>query len=411
MIGARLAPSLPSTPELVRGPRGETGGGSAPVFDAGRGPDAAERKDRPERPAADRPDRAGRDFETERADRAERSERTERADRRNGSGRAERDEDADAFERMVDRDGTRASDAQRATAAEPAAPDSRRVDPASDNTATATGDAPGDALPGQLLAMLSTLAPSTAAPGEPAAANTPGAGTASVLPTLTLPTAALTGPVRTDAMPAVAPPATGATNPTDTAAALAALLPQAAETAAAASTKGDAATGFDALLREAPEASAFTSPATASTAAPRTAAVPQLAPVALPVDPQAGFDDAFGSRIVWMAEQRLGHADIRVTPDHLGTIDVRLQLDGAKVSAEFYSQQPEVRQALEASFGRLRDLLGQQGLQLAHADVGQQRSGQSGTNTSEPATAQPDADVATPASVVIRSRRLLDEIA
>lgn len=407
MIGARLAPSLPSAPDLVRSPRGETGGGPASTFNVGRGPEAAERTGRSERPAADRPDRTGRDFETERAGRAERSER---ADRRNGTGRTERDEDADSFERMVDRDGTRAPETQRATATEPAAPDSRRADPASDNTATAAGDVPGDALPGQLLAMLSTLAPSTAASSEPAAVTTSGAGTASALPTLTLPTAASTGPVRADGMLA-APPTTGATNPTDTAAALAAVLPQAAETAAAAGTKGDTVSGFDALLREAPEASAFTSPATASTVAPRTAAVPQLAPVALPADPQAGFDDAFGSRIVWMAEQRLGHADIRVTPDHLGTIDVRLQLDGAKVSAEFYSQQPEVRQALEASFGRLRDLLGQQGLQLAHADVGQQRSGQGEANASEPGSAHADADVATPASVVIRSRRLLDEIA
>ena len=58
---------------------------------------------------------------------------------------------------------------------------------------------------------------------------------------------------------------------------------------------------------------------------------------------------------------------------------MRVQLDGQRVSAEFNSANADVRQALEAGLGRLRDMLGQQGLQLAHAGVGDgQRDGQSG---------------------------------
>ncbi|MGV8940450.1 MAG: flagellar hook-length control protein FliK [Lysobacter sp.] len=112
---------------------------------------------------------------------------------------------------------------------------------------------------------------------------------------------------------------------------------------------------------------------------PSRSAAPTLigAAVAMPADPDAGFDDSFGARIGWMAEQRIGHAQIRVSPDHVGPIDVRLQLDGTRVSAEFISANADVRQALEASVGRLRDLLDQQGLQLSHSDVG---SGQPGTS-------------------------------
>lgn len=105
------------------------------------------------------------------------------------------------------------------------------------------------------------------------------------------------------------------------------------------------------------------------------------APIPMPTDPDAGFDDGFGARIGWMAEQRLGHAQLRISPDHLGPIDVRLQLDGTRVTAEFASASAEVRQALEASVGRLRDLLDQQGLQLAQADVGGGQGGNSGRSS------------------------------
>lgn len=394
MIGARLAPSLPPGPDLARTPR-DSGGAPAPAFDGDRAP---ERADRPDRPTATHPDQAGR---------AQRGERTGRADRREDADGAGRDGDADAFERMVDRDGAHASGAQRAPAADAAPTDPRSTSPSSEDD-----DAPRDALPTQLLALLSTLAPATAPPNGVAAgaagASAQSAGTGSALPTLAMPTPQ-TGPARSTGVDAALanPPST--TNAADVADAPATLLPQATETAAGTTDRTGAT--FDAPLRDAPDAAPFPLPSAAPAAAPRIAAAPLLTPVTLPADPQAGFDDGFGSRIVWMAEQRLGHADLRVTPDHLGTIDVRLQLDGAKVSAEFYSAQPEVRQALEASMGRLRDLLGQHGLQLAHADVGQQRPGQGDAAPREPALVSGDAEPATPAPVAVRSRRLLDEIA
>ncbi|MFT4249008.1 MAG: flagellar hook-length control protein FliK, partial [Pseudomonas sp.] len=83
-----------------------------------------------------------------------------------------------------------------------------------------------------------------------------------------------------------------------------------------------------------------------------------------------GFDDALGARLNWLADQKVGHAHIKITPDGLGPVEVRLQLDGDKVQANFTSAHAEVRQALEQSIPRLREMLGQHGFQLAHADVG-----------------------------------------
>lgn len=119
-----------------------------------------------------------------------------------------------------------------------------------------------------------------------------------------------------------------------------------------------------------------TSQSMAASPARQAAAAAAAQPLAMPADPDAGFDDDFGARIGWLADQRIGHAQIRVSPEHVGPIDVRLHLDGTRVNAEFSSANADVRQALEASVGKLRDMLNQQGLQLGHTDVG---SGQSGS--------------------------------
>ena len=85
----------------------------------------------------------------------------------------------------------------------------------------------------------------------------------------------------------------------------------------------------------------------------------------------ANFDEAIGARLNWMADQKIGHAHIRVSPEGMGQIEVQMKLDGNRVHAEFSAAQPEVRHALESSLPRLREMLDQQGFQLAQANVGQ----------------------------------------
>ncbi|MCL6618461.1 MAG: flagellar hook-length control protein FliK [Thermomonas hydrothermalis] len=102
-----------------------------------------------------------------------------------------------------------------------------------------------------------------------------------------------------------------------------------------------------------------------------------------PASPETGYGDALGDHLAWMAAQKLSHAQLRVSPEHLGPIDIRIQLDGREVRAEFHSPHAEVRQTLEASLPRLRELLGQQGLQLTHAGVGQGQSQTPGRQRAE----------------------------
>jgi len=289
---------------------------------------------------------------------------------------------------------------------------------ASTASTSATNDAATPALPEQMLALLNGLAGANAAP----AATT--APTTEALPP---------GLLRGDAVATTTDPRGGTTT-----APVLPPLPGGAQPAAAAPTDGDATAAFAMAMGAAASNDTKTTDAdaaldtttigdttptalpTASTAPAHTvmrtaaAAVANNAPIAL----DDGFDDGFSSRIAWMADQKVGHAEIRVTPDHLGAIDVRLQVDGNRVNAEFHSAQPDVRHALESSLPRLRDMLGQQGLQLGQADVGQRQAQQQGSNGaasmfgggSERADAANDAGwTRGPATRV--SRGLLDEYA
>lgn len=228
------------------------------------------------------------------------------------------------------------------------------------------------------------------------------------LPTLTTPVPAATH--------STTPAAAGLPAPMDHAAAAAA-LGEIAKALAPAGTEADASrdagnagdsTEVTGIGERGPLLATST-PATTRTAAPVAAA--QM--LAMPADPSAGFDDSFGARIGWLAEQGIGRAELRINPEHLGTVEVRLQMDGTRVSAEFQSPHADVRHALEQSVGRLREMLGQHGLQLAHADVGQGRGdGQRAPAASPAVGTDVESDrVEMPSAPALRSRGLLDEYA
>ena len=82
------------------------------------------------------------------------------------------------------------------------------------------------------------------------------------------------------------------------------------------------------------------------------------------------FSEAVGTRVSWLAEQRISHAEISLSPPDLGPIQIHLALDGQQVRADFYSVQADVRAALQDSIPYLREMLSGQGLQLLHVGIG-----------------------------------------
>ena len=93
-------------------------------------------------------------------------------------------------------------------------------------------------------------------------------------------------------------------------------------------------------------------------------------PVAVPFN-QPGWDQALGERVHWMVTQRLQAAEIHLNPPELGPVEVRLSMDQNQARIQFLSPHASVRDAIEAALPRLREMLGDGGVQLMNVDVGQ----------------------------------------
>ncbi len=85
-------------------------------------------------------------------------------------------------------------------------------------------------------------------------------------------------------------------------------------------------------------------------------------------DPQWG--QALAQRVVWMVGQDKQVAELKLNPANLGPLEVKLTLHHDQASVSLLASSGAVRDALEQALPRLRDMLGQQNIQLAQADVG-----------------------------------------
>lgn len=94
------------------------------------------------------------------------------------------------------------------------------------------------------------------------------------------------------------------------------------------------------------------------------------APGAAAAEPRMQFVADLGQRVVTMVEQGVHDARLRVHPEHLGPIDIRVRLDGDSAQVTFHSAHGVVRDALADAVPRLRELLGAAGFGLEHVDIG-----------------------------------------
>jgi len=85
--------------------------------------------------------------------------------------------------------------------------------------------------------------------------------------------------------------------------------------------------------------------------------------------PQWG--DELGHRISWMIRQDVQAASIKLNPPHLGPLEVKVSLVNDQVNVSFSSHHAPVRDALDSSMPRLREMLGENGLQLGDSNVTQ----------------------------------------
>ncbi|NDP47805.1 MAG: hypothetical protein GZ085_05310 [Sulfuriferula multivorans] len=83
----------------------------------------------------------------------------------------------------------------------------------------------------------------------------------------------------------------------------------------------------------------------------------------------AAWGQALGEKIVWMAAGAQQTATLTLNPPNMGPMQIVLNISNEQATASFFSAQPEVRQALEAAFPRLREMMGEAGIQLGQATV------------------------------------------
>ncbi|MEM6809854.1 MAG: flagellar hook-length control protein FliK [Pseudomonadota bacterium] len=155
--------------------------------------------------------------------------------------------------------------------------------------------------------------------------------------------------------------------------------------------------------------------------APQTpSAVPQLAgPDLMPGE--GGWGRQFAERVGWVIQARLPQAQLTLNPEHLGPIEMAIEVEEVQARVQFTAAHAVTRDAIEQSLPRLREMLEQQGLELSQADVSAdtgagstgrepedtERSGALDAQTDADATERGDSPVTEPV-VRLRTRGLID---
>jgi len=76
-----------------------------------------------------------------------------------------------------------------------------------------------------------------------------------------------------------------------------------------------------------------------------------------------------GDEIAWMMQQGRDAASLKLSPEHLGPLEVRISMQDGGASVWFGASHADTRAALEQALPKLRDMFASQGLALADAGV------------------------------------------
>lgn len=150
--------------------------------------------------------------------------------------------------------------------------------------------------------------------------------------------------------------------------------------------QADALTGARTDAKAEAEALAAKDVAPAVTAAATAAAAPEIAKAVAPATTlysrvgTPAWDQQLGQKVVFMAAGGEHSATMELNPPDLGPLQVVLSVNKDQATAAFTSAAPEVRQALEAALPRLREMMGEAGIQLGNATVSAGTSDQNPSN-------------------------------
>lgn len=79
----------------------------------------------------------------------------------------------------------------------------------------------------------------------------------------------------------------------------------------------------------------------------------------------------FNQRVQWVVKQSMSGAQIRLNPQHMGPVEVRVQVNNDQTTISFTAQHGATREAIDAALPRLRDMLSQQDVNVVDVNVSQ----------------------------------------
>lgn len=86
------------------------------------------------------------------------------------------------------------------------------------------------------------------------------------------------------------------------------------------------------------------------------------------------WNKELGEKLIWMHKQAVPSAELRLNPEHLGPISIRVDVQGDQANIAFTTHHLAVKEAIEAALPKLREMLQGQQLNLADVNVSQQNS-------------------------------------
>lgn len=81
------------------------------------------------------------------------------------------------------------------------------------------------------------------------------------------------------------------------------------------------------------------------------------------------WGEGFSQRVQWMVNQSMNGAQIRLNPQSMGPIEVRIQMQNEQATVSFTAQHGATREAIDAALPRLREMLSEQNVNVVEIDV------------------------------------------
>lgn len=105
-----------------------------------------------------------------------------------------------------------------------------------------------------------------------------------------------------------------------------------------------------------------------------------------PNHPNWSFE--MGEKMMWMNKQGIQQAEIHLDPPELGSLTVKVSVDSDVATVSFVAASTQVKDLLEGQVQRLREMMAQQGVELAEVDVNVSQQGSGSQQSGEEANKQ-----------------------